>query len=150
MKNKLIVCLMCIVALVAIFAIASSLPNDKPRIVQYDTNAADSPHYTIGDKIKVGKADFIIIGYDLSKDENNLKIYNLELEINDEDYRILENGYTFMLADHDTLIKKTNCSYENNTIKVVEIKKSSVENPNQIVIIENESFEILATVSLNE
>lgn len=150
MKKKLLISSLCVLMLFVIFGLLDNFSNDSPKFVQYDTSAEDSPHYKIGEKINVGKSSFVINGYNLSDDENGLKNYKLTMEIDETDYKNLESKYTFMLAYDDELIIKTNCSYEDNTIIVVEIEKSSIDNPNQIVIIDNEEFEILATINLNE
>lgn len=151
MKKKLIISFLCVLVLFVIFLLFSHfLRNDSSKMIQYDMDAKDSPHFKLGEKIKIGESDFIINGFDLSKNENNLKNYELKMMINQKDYENLENGYTFMLANNDTLIKKTNCIYEKNTINVVEVEKSTFKNPNQIVVIDNKNFKIVATLDLNE
>lgn len=148
MKKKLLISSICVLMLIVILGLVNK--NNSGKFVQYDTNAEDSPHYKVGEKVKIGKSSFMINDYNLSYDENGLKNYELKMEIDEIDYKYLESGYTFMLAYNDELIEKTNCSYEDNTVNVVEIEKSSIDNPNQIVIIDNKEFEIIATININE
>lgn len=149
MKKKILIIPLCVLMLLMIFVILNKSSKDSSKLVVYDTNAEDSPHYEIGEKIKVGKSNFVINDYKLSYDENDLINYKLVMDIDKINYENLANKYTFMLANNDELITKTNCSYEDNTINVVEIEKSSIDNPNQIVILDNKEFEILATINLN-
>lgn len=149
MKSRIIITVISIVILIGIIMTFSSLSDNKeePKFVQYDTDASDSTHYSFNETIKVGKSNFIINGYELIEIDN-LRNYILTAEIDKNSYEILQSQYTFMLASEDNLWKKSSCSYEDNTIRIVEIERNPIT-PNQFVVIDNSTFKIISTVNID-
>lgn len=147
MKKKLTVIIICLLALFALFIyLTPFLKNDDtPKYVQYDMDASDSNHYKVGEIINVDDASFKMHGFELINSEE-LRKYQLDLDISSSDYEILQSNYTFMLAKDNNLWKKSNCIYEGDSITVVEIERNPTDTPNQIVIIDNKSFKILSTI----
>lgn len=147
--KKILVIICCLLILLVLF-IGTPLffsNYDTPKYVQYDMDASDSNHYKLNEEVKFNDVTFKILGYEL-KESDGLKYFHLNLDIDSLNYSTLQSSYTFMLAVDDNLLKKSNCSYENNSVIVVELEPNKTNNPNQIVIIDNGSFKILATINI--
>lgn len=141
-----------IVILIIIFVLILGIINfvnvsTKPKFVDYDMDATDSKHYNLIDVIKIENVSFSILDYEYIETEKNPQVI-LNLNINDNSYQLLHDKYTFGLAYNDKYLLKSNCSYNNNELRIVDFSGNKVTQFNQFVIIDNETLKITATINL--
>lgn len=143
---KIIICILCLVIL--LFAINYLNTSKKPKFVDYDMDAKDSIHYELGDTIKIDKVNFTILDYESVDSSEEIKIL-LNLKIDKNNYQLLQDKYTFGFAYNNKFLLQTNCSYDNDKIYVVDFSHDSSRKYNQVVVIDNQSLKIVATIELN-
>lgn len=145
MKKKIISTVICCICLVGVFLAYSYIQKENSKKqVSYVLNCSNVKHYSMNSMIKSEGVDFKYIGYKFLSDNE----VSLEIDIDKKNYNKLKDGFTFKLANDDTLLLETDCSYENGTVNVINLKSDNREF-NQIVISSNADFNIIAVLLLD-
>ena len=147
--KKLIIIFLCIVAFIlSLVGINYISDSDKEKFAVYDIDASDSAHYNLNEDVKINNKTLKLIDYQLLQ-ITHVKEWELNIELSDTTYQMLHDKYSFQLAKDDQLLLKSACSYRNGKIFVVDMLIDENRDFNQIVLINNKDYKIIATINLN-
>lgn len=145
MKKKLKI----FVSLVLVFFLGlcifwvSNRKEEGPVFTEADIDASDSVHYSIHDEISFRNISFRILNFTLN--EESLII---ETDLTEEELQEIHDFYTFSIGSEDSLFKLSSQTNQEKNLDIKFDNSYSKDEIEQIMIIENESREILITVNL--
>ena len=147
-RKNIIILLICLLLLGGTVVSVVYISNyNKPKFANYDLDASDSKHYVANEKVNISNESFIYKSHQLLS-ITETKSWKLDVEIDDDAYQLLHDGYTFMLAKDDQLLLDTNCDYKDGSIILIDFLAEQNRDFNQIVIRDNGNFKILVTIDL--
>ena len=141
-KTILLICLSLLIVFLLIFTLIRK-NNDDSKKVNRDLDASDSQHYSVEENIRVNNLTFTISNFTLTD-----SLLTIETDLSDSELQEIADNYTFSVGSNNQLFPLSSQINENKDVDIQFDESYNSSEINQIMIIDNRTLTILATIEL--